>query len=96
MYTAVLNIFTKPAKKMHLLCGGHGLLLWSIFGYFPLWLCTYPTLPDKKNKNLVVIANKFNLDINTPQQAEILVTSIAMGLSNIRQMPPMDIRWLST
>ena len=87
VYTVVLNIFTKPAKKMHLLCGGHGLLFWSMFGYFPLWLRMYRTLPDRKNKNLVVIANKFNLDINTLQQAESLVTSIAMGLSNVRQMP---------
>ena len=36
---------------------------------------------------MVVIANRFNLDINTPQQAESLVTSIAIGLSNVRQMP---------
>ena len=36
---------------------------------------------------MVIIANRFNLDINTPQQAESLVSSIAIGLSNVRQMP---------
>ena len=72
---------------MYVLCGGHGLLLWSLFGFVPLWLRTYRTLPDRKNKNLVVIADKYNLDINTPQQAGSLITSISMGLSNIRQMP---------
>ena len=87
VYTAVLNIFTKPAKKMRILCGGHGLLLWSLFGYFPLWLRTYRTLPDRKNKNLGVIATKYNLDLDTPQQAESLITSISLGLSTIRQMP---------
>ena len=39
---------------------------------------------------MIVIANRFNLDINTPQQAESLVTSIAMGLSNVQQMPMDD------
>ena len=72
---------------MHVLCGGHGLLLWLLFGYFPLWLCTYCTLPDKKNKNLGVIATKFNLDLDTPQQAESLITSISLGVSTIRHMP---------
>mmetsp|Transcript_3209 Transcript_3209/g.3553 ORF Transcript_3209/g.3553 Transcript_3209/m.3553 type:complete len:158 (+) Transcript_3209:93-566(+) len=57
-----------------------------MFGYFPLWFGTYCTLPDRKNKNLVVIANRFNLDIYTPEQADSLVSSIAIGLSNVRQM----------
>ena len=50
VYTTVLKIFTKPGKKMHILCNCHGLLLWSLFGYFPLWFRTYRTLPDKNNK----------------------------------------------
>ena len=87
VYTAVLKIFTKPGKKMHILCGGHGLILWSLFGYFPLWFRTNRTLPDKKNKNLIVIANKFNLDIDTQEQADGLVSSIAIGLSNQRHIP---------
>ena len=87
VYTTVLKIFTKSGKKMHILCGGHGLLLWSLFGYFPLWIWTYSTLPDKKNKNLIVIANRFNLDIDTQEQADGLVSSISIGLLNARKMP---------
>ena len=79
--------FYQTWKKMHILCGGHGLVLWSLFGYFPLWFRTNRTLPDKKNKNLIVIANKFNLDIDTQEQADGLVSSIAIGLSNVRHIP---------
>lgn len=55
----------KAGKKIYLLCGRHGLFLWLMFGYFPLWFCTYHTLPDRRNKNLAVIANRFNLVIDT-------------------------------
>ena len=72
---------------MHILCGGHGLVLWSLFGYFPLWFRTYRTLPVKTNKNLIVIANRFNLDIDTQEQADGLLSSISIGLSNARKMP---------
>ena len=87
VYTSVLKIFTKPGKKMHILCGGHGLVLWSLFGYYPLWFRTYRTLPIKTNKNLMVIANKFNLEIDTQEQADSLLSSISIGLSNAREMP---------
>ena len=86
------NIY-KAWQKMHILCGGHGLLLWSLFGYFPLWFRTYQTLPDKKNNNLIVIANRFNLTIDTPKQDEGLVSSISIGLSNVCKMP-MDNTWV--
>ena len=86
-YTTVLEIFKKPGKKVHILYGGQGLLLWSLFGYFPLWFCTYRSLPDKKKTNLIVIANRFNLNIGTPAQADGLVSSISIGLLNVHKMP---------
>ena len=86
LHGSAQNIY-QAWKKMHILCGGHGLVLWSLFGYFPLWFQTYRTLPDKKNKNLIVIANRFNLDIDTQEQADGLVSSISIGLSNAQKMP---------
>ena len=52
----------------------------------PLWFRTYQTLPDKKNKNLIVIVNRFNLNIDTPEQADGLVCSISIVLSNVRKI----------
>ena len=48
-YTKLLDVFVKHAKKMHVLCGGHGLILWSIFEFFPVWARTYWALPGKGN-----------------------------------------------
>ena len=72
---------------MYILCGGHGLVLWSLFGYYPLWFRTYRTLPVKSNKILMVIANKFNVEIDTQEKADGLLSSISIGLSNSRKMP---------
>ena len=55
---------------MHALCGGHGLILWSLFGFSPVWVRTYRALPGNKDKNVKTIADTFNLDIDTPEAAE--------------------------
>ena len=86
-YNKLFDIFVKPAKKMAVLCGGHGLILWSLFGFFPVWVRTYRALPGNKDKNVKTIADTFNLDIDTPEAAETLLSSVAIGLSYERQVP---------
>ena len=49
-YAKLLDIFVKLAKKIYVLCGGHGLILWSLFVFSPVWVRTYRALPGNKDK----------------------------------------------
>ena len=54
---------------------------------FPVWVRTYCALPGKLDKNVLIIAEEFYLDTVAPEQAETLLSSVAIGLSYQRKVP---------
>ena len=51
-YNKLFDIFVKPAKKMAVLCGGHGLILWSLFGFYHLSVQKFVGVSLSKITNL--------------------------------------------
>ena len=82
-YNKVLGLYNKHVKQSGKLIGGNSLVLWTIFGFFPVWFRTYrAALVEKKNPNLKTITAHYQLEEQTPDQIESIFDSMKRGRSD--------------
>ena len=82
-YNKVLVLFNKHAKQSGKLIGGNSLVLWTMFGFFPVWFRTYrAALVDKTNPNLKTITAHYQLEEQTTEQIESIFDSMKRGRSD--------------
>jgi hypothetical protein len=63
IYNKVLLLFNKHAKQYGPLVGGNSLVVWTMFGLYPLWFQTYRASPAKMdNRNTKTIVGKYQLE----------------------------------
>lgn len=82
VYRNLLTIYCMYAKKVCLLLGGHGLALWSIMGFLPVWLRKFRVPPKHNHKNIRAICDNFGFEINNQQQSQAFFDAVKSGISH--------------
>lgn len=94
IYNKILVQFNDNAKKSGALTGGYTLIIWLLFGFFPVWLQTYCAAPKYDSPDMISLGDRFGLHWLNDTESAPFVCGLQKALS-AHLGYPIDIQYVN-